>query len=87
MHSENASGPDPRVADAAEPELVARLLLVVLDAVVVAALAAGVDAEVPALTRVVVGLAELPPQPATSIPLRSAAAVSAHARARLIVLV
>ncbi len=80
MHSANASGPDPRVADAGEPELVAPALLVVLDTVEVAAVAAGVDAEVLALPRVVVGLPELPPQPATSIPLRSAAAASAHAR-------
>jgi hypothetical protein len=76
MQFANASAPEPPLGEDG-PELVA-VLLVVHRALVVEA-AVTVDAEV-LVPPAVVGLRELPPQPATRSPPTSAVAVSARVR-------
>jgi hypothetical protein len=73
MQLAKASSPDPPAPGAVEPELVAPPVVVVrAPAVVAAPVLAALEAALPIVAAV--GLEELPPQPATSTPLRSAAA-------------
>ena len=76
MHLANASGDG-----VVEPEPVAPALVTVLDPVAGACPAlVAVDAGVLAPPAVATGLGELPPQPASSTPVRSVATANMHAR-------
>ena len=81
MHLANAS-PGPPAPEAAEPELAAPALVVLLDPAAVAEAALGaLDAEVLAPPAAAAGgLEELPPHPATSTPVTSVARASRRAR-------